>query len=188
MARKARAFDKLFTPIEGGYLYYPLRWSRGYFVSAAEYEHLRERIGWLFDGRLVATCVAFAVVAVVVQEIAAASYAVAGLSPDALVAITALPLISLLVWNLCALWRLVRGREPVAPPRSALEVDRDFARAMSWPMTAWGLVMFTGPVVVGLLALTFAPLVAIPWTLLFGLAWFQFARAARAKWQMRKKT
>lgn len=150
-----------------------------------EYELLRRRGRWTDGWKGIAALVGAAILVLVAHEIAVLAFGLPGLDPDILAAGTGLTIAGYFFWQQSAPWRLVRGRAPVAPRRSGAEFQRDFARQMSWPLLAWALLVFIGPIVIGVLAIPAAPLLGVPWTLFFALAWLQFARVAWTKWTMR---
>src|SRR5687768_15783278 len=113
-----KMFERQFTPCEGGYLFYPFAWSRGYLVTEAEFRklcHDRDRslsfigmLKWLLPLMLVVTVVS-ATPAILLED---ERFLTAGNVVLVLVVLT------VILWKSMAATRLIRGREPIAPRRS----------------------------------------------------------------------
>jgi hypothetical protein len=136
------AFTRQFTPVEGGYLYYPSRRSGGKLVSASEYEML------VADWRRIAAggtwkVAGFLILVIVVGTIASRTLAV----PDWMLDIAvfgAIAAISIgVLWVGGAPRRLVRERPAITPPRPIGEAQRDSRRLMKWPFVLVMIVIWT---------------------------------------------
>jgi hypothetical protein len=186
MFDSTKQFARQFRPVEGGYLYFPGRWGKGYLVSQAEYEQLcaewRKATGW--RGILILV----AIVTLVLLLLFAIS-TLLDLPPETTDG-AGLPLgfglAAYLLWKAAAPYRLIRHREPVAPRRTSREAEADMARTISWPMAALMAILSAWFVFLFALVTLVAPLIGVPLVLIFGVATYFNGRAMYRKWSDRK--
>lgn len=132
-----RVFERSFTKIEGGYLYYPWRWSSGYLLSEREHGELvkdwrrvagfRGLLKLVFASALILTGVHFA----------AEAFGRLDAFSDAAPLVLGIALAAYVLWRSLAANRLVRGRVPVAPPRSRKVAETAMGRALGRPLAIW---------------------------------------------------
>lgn len=137
MINAVTAFERSFTPVDGGYIYYPSRWHGGYLVTQEEYEGLlaqwRAVAGWKGIAALV-----FLTIGLLVGVMTAARYL--GMADEKVAAFTpflAIIVILPLIWRSSATYRLVRRRAPVRPRRSSKDAELQMGRVLGRPMTIW---------------------------------------------------
>ena len=147
--------ERSFTPTEGGFLYYPSRWSHGYLVTTTEYEALindwRRVAGW--KGILIGVGILLlaATLGVVAIDLLGGGESV----KRALTYCLAAVLVIYVIWKSTAASRLVRGRDPAAPPRSSKEAEFEMGRTLGRPLAIW---------------MAFASLCFLGWAMLFALS------------------
>lgn len=142
------AFSRQFTPVDGGYVYYPFRTAGGKLVTAAEYERLVadwERVAgrrgrWKAVGLLSAAILLWVFVS---QALALPEWA------DSIILMGSVGALSgWIYWASLAPRRLVRHRPDIAPPRLPSEARREARAALNWPFVL--LVLFaSGTIFVG---------------------------------------
>ena len=134
-------FSRMFVPFEDGYLYYGSRKSGGKFVTHAEFDTLLA--GWRrIAGPLGIMKTAGFMFAAIAVSVAISTYfdLPEGLDGAVTVAVTT-PLVAWILWHAFAPRRLVRDREPVAPPRPTAEAMRAARAVVSWRMViGFGLI------------------------------------------------
>jgi hypothetical protein len=177
-----KQFARQFRPVEGGYLYFPGRWGRGYFVSPEEYEKLctewRKAAGW--SGILCLVGV-FMLVVIALGTIAAL-LDLPQASIDGAELLLGVAGAAYFLWKASAPYRLVRRREPIAPKRTSHEIDGDLARTIAWPMAALLAVLSAWFVFLFALVALAEPLLGVPLVLLFGVSAYFNGRTIYRKW------
>ena len=130
-------FERSFTPVDGGYLYYPSRWSGGYLVTEDEFAALRDEwkkaAGWKGIFKLVGLALLGLIAVMAVVQF----LGISDMSEPYIGYTMGIPVIAYFLWKGTAPNRLVKLREPVAPPRTRSEVDAHFGRALGKPMAVW---------------------------------------------------
>lgn len=171
------AFERSFIPIQGGYLYYPSRWSSGYLVSGEEYQQLveewRKVAGFWGILRLVAVLAIALILLVLVDEHVGldSSY---DLTTYACIA----AVIAYILWKSTAPVRLVRGREPVSPPRTAKQSEEQMGRALGWPVAISLAITSIGFLAWSVSLAASKPLLGVPLAVLTAVATFVNCRIA----------
>ncbi|KRA83636.1 hypothetical protein [Altererythrobacter sp. Root672] len=123
------AFTKQFTPVDGGYLYYPTKRDGGKLVTAEEYEQLAE--GWckVAGRRGTWTIAGVVMLAIFVWTAVSQFLSLPDWSDSVLVAACVIGISAWLFWASFAPRRLVRDRPSITPPRPITEMKRQ-ARAL----------------------------------------------------------
>lgn len=135
------AFAKQFTPIEGGYLYYPSKKGGGKLVTAEEYDELNE--GW----RKVAgqsgiwKTVGLAMLVIFVWTFISTTLSLPDWAGAIFIAVAASCISAWLFWAGLAPRRLVRDRPDVAPPRPISQVKRHVRAMLNWHMIIFALLL-----------------------------------------------
>jgi hypothetical protein len=135
------AFKKQFTPVEGGYLFYPSRKSGGKLVTPEEYallvadwERVAGRTGsWKTIGLVL--------IAVSLWVLISGALRLPDWSDALFTSATAIGLCAWLAWASFAPRRFVANREAVAPPRSLSEARRQARAALNWPFVVSALLL-----------------------------------------------
>lgn len=154
--------ERSFTPVEEGYLYYPSRWSGGYLVAPDEYRTLiddwRRTAGWKGLFKLVGImCIVLMIGMMAIDYLGLADVYETILSVG-----SATALAGYILWKGTAASRLVRGREPAAPPRSSTEADTDMAKAIGRPVAVWMAFVSISFLFWAILFAVFSPVWGIP--------------------------
>ncbi len=130
-------FERSFTPVEGGYLYYPSRWSGGYLVTPAEYRHLvaewRRVAGWRGILKGIGLLLLGMLIGTPILLLAGAD----AWASDALMYVLAGSLVIYVLWKGTAPHRLIRGRKAIAPSRSSKEFEVAMGKALGRPIAAY---------------------------------------------------
>ena len=167
-----RSFADQFTPVEGGYLYYPSRKRGGRRVTSDEFQHLvlqwRRRVGpW----KLALPCL----VAVIVWTVLSDQFALPDWSGSAFSGLIVVTMAAWVLWAGYAPRRLVKQRPEVAPPRPPKEERRKARAALDWKLVLLVAVASGGFFAKGLLAarVTFSSLALTVGSglLFFGYLW-----------------
>src|SRR4051794_2178710 len=121
MIDPARAFAEQFTPVEGGYLYYPAPRSGAKLVTADEFEELakawRRRVGpWKIAG--------VGLVAIIIWTFVSDEVAMPKWSKSAFLGLLVSAICAWVFWAAYAPRRLVKDRPEVAPARPLKESRR----------------------------------------------------------------
>jgi hypothetical protein len=135
------AFEKQFTQVEGGFLFYPSRKSGGKLVTDEEYNLLvsdwkraSQRVtGWKTVGAVV-------VAAVLWTSLSEALY-LPDWTTKLLIIALVIAMCAWLFWASFAPRRLVTKRSAVAPPRPASEARRAARAALNWPFVIFALLL-----------------------------------------------
>lgn len=171
------AFMRSFIPIEDGYLYYPSRWSRGYLVTAEEYEHLTENwrkvAGFWGILKLVGIFLAASILLVLIGGDVGSTSGYDFATYGCIAAV-----IAYLIWKSTAPHRLVRGRKPIAPPRTAKETEEQMGRALGWPMAIWLSFISVSFLGWSVSLAVSQPFIGVPLALLTAVATFMNCRMA----------
>lgn len=143
-------FAKQFTPVEGGYLFYPSRKSGGKLVTPEEFERLMEnwrRVAgtkgrWKSVGAIVLAITLWLLLS---QLLRAPSWA-----DEVIVPAVAVGIVAWLLWASFAPQRLVRDRPAVAPPRPLPQARREARAMLKWP-TVLVVTLLSGAIFLGCL-------------------------------------
>lgn len=133
----AGLLQRSFTPVEGGYLYYPYRWSHGYLVKPGEYDALvddwRRVARWRGIWKLVGVmAVALTIGMAIIYWLGLGELANTVLNFGLGTAMA-----GYIIWKSTAANRLVRGREKFAPPRSSQAAEDAMGKALGRRMSVW---------------------------------------------------
>ena len=180
------AFTRQFTPIEGGYLYYPSRKTGGKLVTAEEFEQLVsdwQRVAgtkatWKFVGLVALAILLWTFVS---DALALPEWAdwiiiigcVAGLS-------------GWLIWASMAPRRLLRYRPAITPPRPASEARREARATLNWPFVLFALLV-SGVIFFGSVSFPDQSLSWWAWTIGSGLFFGLYVWTAVQKFQDRQR-
>lgn len=141
MFNSAKMYERIFVHTEGGFLFYPSKWSGGYFLTHEERDRLVAdwaRIAG-FGGTL--KLVGVAILAYTLAMAASLALGVEEQAEPYFSLVFGIALCAYMLWKLSAAYRLVRGREPVMPPRTAEENRKAIGRLIPLPML---LFVFAG--------------------------------------------
>lgn len=142
------AFTKQFTPVEGGYLYYPSQKSGGKLVTTDEYQRMVEvwskisgRSGW-WKNTGIMILVLF-LLAFIWQFLSLPDWLYLVLAGAILVGVS-----GWVLWVSLAPRRLVRERAVITPPRPVSEARRQGRALLNWRFIIFGLI-FSGTIFLG---------------------------------------
>lgn len=186
MFNTVATYERLFTPTEGGYLFYPWVWSGGYLITNEEYDRLvadwRLANSWSLRIKLGLAMVAAMVAGVIIIFVTGAPPEI---SSNVLAGVIALGLTGHLLWRLSAVYRLIIGRKPVVGRRSRDASRAQVASMMSWPMLLW----ITFGISLGSAFLLFFALrgswLAGILGIVFAISGYQYWRIVMSKWKAR---
>lgn len=133
------AFTKQFTPVDGGYLYYPSKKDGGKLVTADEYQQLVE--GWSkVAGRRGTWKVAgIVMLAILIWTLLSRSLSLPVWSDSIMIAASVIGVSGWLLWASFAPRRLVRERAAIAPPRPVSEAKRQARTLLNWRFIIFAL-------------------------------------------------
>jgi hypothetical protein len=134
------AFERQFTPTDGGYLYYPSRRSGGKLVTTEEYQSLFQNWEKIAGRSGIWKCVAVLMLPIVILLVVEVTFELPVWADSAVILVNAGALLAWLSWHAYAPRRLVRGRPDVTPPRTLSE-SRKIARSII-PWSQISAVMF----------------------------------------------
>lgn len=177
------AFAKRFTPMDGGYLFFPSRKGGGKFVSSDEFTSLSARWKRVSDRRTVIILVAVVILCSILIDV----FALPKWTNFALSVAVAVTLLAWVLWESAASRRLVRGRPDIAPPRSASQARREARALLSWPFVTLGLLFF-GVIFIATVSLAEWTLASIPWIAGTGFffvcyVWIAIQKIRDARWR-----
>lgn len=135
------AFEKQFTRVEGGYLFYPSRKVGGKLVSDEEYEHLiavwkrvAGRSGrWKTTGAIAA--------AIVLWMFLTHVFSLPEWGVFFVIPVMVFTLVGRLLWAITKPHRLLKDRLSVMRPKTAEESRRDVRAALTWPFVVFALIL-----------------------------------------------
>ena len=141
-------FTKQFTPVEGGYLFYPSKKDGGKIVTVAEYEQLTD--GWrkVAGRRGMCMSVGVVVLTILIWSTISAFVSLPDWSDNIFVAALGMGIPANLLWASFAPRRLVRDRLSIPPPRPTSEVKRHVRALLNWRLVIFSL-LFTGIIFIG---------------------------------------
>ncbi|MBB5711061.1 hypothetical protein [Sphingomonas xinjiangensis] len=142
------AFTKQFTPIEGGYLYYPSKKAGGKLVTADEYEQLTDSWRKVAGRRGIWTAVGIVVLAIFVWTAISELLSLPDWSDRIIIAASVIGISAWLLWASFAPRRLVRDRSAIVPPRPTSEARRQARALLNWRFIIFAL-LFTGVAFLG---------------------------------------
>ncbi len=128
------AYEKIFVPTEGGYLFYPSNWSRGYLISPEERDQLVADWREVASFKSILKMVVLAVIAIMAIQLASMALGIENQTQPYIGYGIGLIYVGYIGWRNSAVYRLVRGREPVAPRRTAEENRQAIGRMVPLPM------------------------------------------------------
>lgn len=137
------AFTKQFTPVEGGYLYYPSKKDGGKLVTADEYQQLAEGWGKVAGRRGMWKVVGIIMLAIFIWTIISKSLALPDWSDSIMVAVSVVGISGWLLWASFAPHRLVRDRPAITPPRPVSQAKRQARALLNWRFIIFAL-LFSG--------------------------------------------
>jgi hypothetical protein len=135
-----RTFAKQFTPVDGGYVYYPSIKQGGKLVTAEEYERLladwKRTTGW--RGLKLAGIVLLVLVG---GSLASAMISLPERLDWVLSSVVVAGLVGWIIWAAAAPRRLVKGRPDHTPPLSRAQARQAARAIITWPMIGLALFM-----------------------------------------------
>ena len=144
------AFTKQFTPVEGGYLYYPSKKDGGKLVTTEEYDALVESWGKVAGRKGVWKSVGAVMLVIVLWTLASNTMSFPSWSDKVLTAVCVVGLSAWLLWASFAPRRLVKDRPSITPPRPALQAKRQARALLNWRFIVFAL-LFSGIAFLGAL-------------------------------------
>ncbi len=127
-------FERLFTPTEGGYLFFPSRNAGGKLVTTEEYAKLHGNWKKVAGRKGTLKATVLIVLVIVIWAIAETFYALPEWSGGLVVTASAIIVALWFVWHSVAPWRLVRGRPDASPPRGLSESQMAARSMVPWTM------------------------------------------------------
>jgi len=145
------AFTKQFTPIDGGYLYYPSKNGGGKLVTPDEYADLVD--GWrnVAGSKGIWKSVGAVILAIVVWTVIGSFVTLPAWSDTLLTAACVGGMSAWLLRASLAPRRLVQGRPDIVPPRSRAQSRRQARALLNWRFIAFALI-FSGVAFLGSLS------------------------------------
>ena len=134
------AFTKQFTPIEGGYLFYPWKKSGGKLVTEHEYQLLVADWKRVAGTRGIWKIVGLIVVAILLWMFVSKALTLPEGADWVFTTGCVLGVSAWLLWMSFSPQRLVRHRPDIAPPRPASQVRREARALLNWPFVIAALV------------------------------------------------
>lgn len=144
-------FSRQFTPVAGGYLYYPSKNAGGKLVTVDEYEHLSESWAKIAGPRGTRKTVGMIMLALLVWILATKAWPLPDWSHAVFTGLCVTALSARLIHASLAPRRLVKDRPAIAPPRSVAEVKRQARALLNWRSIIFGL-LFSGTIFVASLS------------------------------------
>lgn len=158
-------FAKQFTPIDGGYLYYPSKKSGGKLVTAAEYDELVEGMRKAAGRPAIWKVVGVVLLVILTWALISEAQSLPDWADWIVVAAVAIGISAWTIWASLAPQRLVRDRPFITPPRTALQAGREVRSLLGWRFIIFAL-LFSGFTFFGSLYSTERNFVS--WAVLFG--------------------
>lgn len=135
------AFSKQFIPVDGGYLYYVSRKEDGKLVTPAEYEALIENWTAVAGGPGRWKAIALMMLAIALWTLVSHTLGLSEYADQVFIALVVAAFSGTLLWYSMAPRRLVKEREPVAPPRPGSQARREARSALNWPFVVFALIV-----------------------------------------------
>lgn len=142
------AFTKQFTPVEGGYLYYPSKKGGGKLVTVDEYRQLAKGWNKVAGRRGIWKIAGVVMLTILIWTIISKSLSLPDWSDSIMVAVCVIGMSGWLLWASLAPRRLVRERTAITPPRPASETKRQARALLNWRFVIFAL-LFSGIAFVG---------------------------------------
>ena len=133
-------FTRQFTPVEGGFLFYPSRKSVGKLVTPAEYAELVAQWRRVAGPWGIAKAVRAIVSAIILVLALKAWLAWPDWANDIAPVAIMMLFFAYIFWASLAPFRLVKERPAILPPRAPAAATRAARAAIGWPMVVFGLV------------------------------------------------
>jgi hypothetical protein len=134
-------FAKQFTPVDGGYLYYPSKKSSGKLITPAEFDQL------LADWRQIAgrsgqwKMAGIFMLVIMLWVLGSQALGLPDAASDVFIWVAVASVIARFMWASFAPWRLVRKRVAIAPPRPAPQARRDTRALLNWPFVLFATII-----------------------------------------------
>ncbi|MCA1654342.1 MAG: hypothetical protein ABR588_07005 [Sphingomicrobium sp.] len=167
------AFNRQFTSVEGGYLYYPSRKGGGKLVTAQEFEALAsnwKRIAGR-SGRRKTVGVAFLVI--LIWTVLFEAFGLPDWAESIIIVGLVLAISGWLMWASFAPRRLVKDRPEVAPPRQVAQIRREARASLNWRFVIFALLM-SGTILFGTLSSPDHPMSWWGWVIGSGAMFFVY--------------
>lgn len=178
-----RSFAAQFTPVDGGYLYYPSRKAGGRLITIDEYHALFAKWRQKSNPWKVAFV---ALVLIGAWTIVSDAFALPNWSEQFFIGLMVAAVCGWTYWALYAPRRLVKDRPEVAPPRPLSESRRRARAALDWPMVLFFLLASAAIFVVKLIDPQHT-LNWWAWTVGSGLMFLAYLRISLLKFRDRKR-
>jgi len=127
-------FAKQFTPVDGGYLYYPSKRGGGKLVTADEYDELVADWQKVAGRTGIWRTVGLVVLAIVVWTIIPKAEDLSVWSDSIFATVCVGGASAWILWASFAPRRLVRGRPAITQPRIVSEAKRQARALLNWPL------------------------------------------------------
>ena len=179
------AFTRQFTPVSGGYLYYPSRRGGGKLVTTDEYERLVSEWRRVAGNRGQWKTVGFSFLAIMVWAGVSQVLNPPAWTDSVVIAAFVATISAWIMWASWAPRRLVKSRPDFAPPRPGSKARREDRAALNWPFVVF-ILLFSGAIFVGSLVSDDAALTWWAWVIGSGLFFSMYVLIAFQKLMDRK--
>lgn len=142
------SFARQFTPVDGGYVYYPSKRSGGKLVSNEEYESLLAEWRGIVGRGGRWKIIGVVILAISLWTLISQGLSLPGWAETAAITILVAGISGRLLWAGFAPRRLVKQRPEISPPRAASQARRQARAALNWPFVAFAL-LFSGAIFLG---------------------------------------
>lgn len=134
-------FTKLFTPIEGGYIYYPSGKSGGKLVTEEEFQKLVANWEQIAGRRGIWKMAGVVVLVILAKELVTLAFDLPEWPGQIMFYGIPIAVSGRLLWASFAPRRLVKERYAVTPPRTSSQIRRLTHDMMSWPLIAFAAIL-----------------------------------------------
>ncbi len=135
------AFTKLFTPVDGGYLFHPSRKSGGKLVTAEEHDRLVASWEQIAGRAGIWKTVGVVVLILVLWTFLSEGLSLTEWADTVVIASLVLAISAWMLWASFAPRRLVRDRPAVTAPRPLSEARREARATLNWPFVIFALLL-----------------------------------------------
>ncbi len=144
MYNPARSYEHLFVPTDGGYIFYPSKRHGGHLITVEEHDSLVAEWGKFVGLWGTLKFAGAALIAFVTLYFASPALGLSAETESIFELAIIVALFAFAVWKFSAPHRLVRGRTPVVPPRSAKERRQAIRQFTSLPALIFAVAILLG--------------------------------------------
>lgn len=135
------AFTRQFTPVDGGYLFYPSRKSGGKLITADEYHRLVANWEKIAGKAGIWKTVGVVFLALILWTVLSEGLSLPEWADTFIITCLVLAISAWMLWAGFAPYRLVRRRPAVTSPRTAAEARREARATLNWPFVIFALLL-----------------------------------------------